>query len=154
LAAGTVDLTQSTINMPANPEIAAGPEVKGGANALAGLSVLVRIEGPLDRPSIRPEIREHVRQSRENRKDHHSDRRSVAEKVQGQAGRRGDWPLPRQRPDRPARGERRDAPEIDGNVYLTTNLALKPGNRLMVAVEDSNECDLWASPFGLENGAI
>jgi len=39
-----------------------------------------------------------------------------------------------------------DAPEIDGNVYLTTNLALKPGDRLMVAVEDSNEYDLWASP--------
>jgi len=47
-----------------------------------------------------------------------------------------------------------DAPEIDGNVYLTTNLALKPGDRLMVAVEGSNEYDLWASPFGLENGAI
>ncbi len=47
-----------------------------------------------------------------------------------------------------------DAPEIDGNVYLTTNLALKPGDRLMVAVEDGNEYDLWASPFGLENGAI
>ena len=47
-----------------------------------------------------------------------------------------------------------DAPEIDGNVYLTTNLALKPGDRLMVTVEDSNEYDLWASPFGLENGAI
>ncbi len=47
-----------------------------------------------------------------------------------------------------------DAPEIDGNVYLTTNLALKPGDRLMVVVEDSNEYDLWASPFGLENGAI
>jgi len=57
LAAGTVDLMQSTINMLANPEIAAGPEVKGGANALAGLSVPARIEGPLDRPSIRPEIR-------------------------------------------------------------------------------------------------
>ena len=47
-----------------------------------------------------------------------------------------------------------DAPEIDGNVYFTTNLALKPGDRLMVTVEDSNEYDLWASPFGLENGAI
>jgi ribosomal protein S12 methylthiotransferase len=47
-----------------------------------------------------------------------------------------------------------DAPEIDGNVYLTTNLALKPGDRLTVTVEDSNEYDLWASPFGLENGAI
>jgi ribosomal protein S12 methylthiotransferase len=47
-----------------------------------------------------------------------------------------------------------DAPEIDGNVYLTTNLALKPGDRLMVTVEDSNEYDLWASPLGLENGAF
>ena len=47
-----------------------------------------------------------------------------------------------------------DAPEIDGNVYLTTNLALKPGDRLMVTVDDSNEYDLWASPFGLENEAI
>ena len=47
-----------------------------------------------------------------------------------------------------------DAPEIDGNVYLTTNLTLKPGDRLMVTVEDSNEYDLWASPFGLESGAI
>ena len=35
-----------------------------------------------------------------------------------------------------------------------TNLTLKPGDRLMVTVEDSNEYDLWASPFGLENGAI
>ena len=56
-AAGSVDLTQSTINMLATPEIAAGPEGKGGANALAGLSVPVRIEGPLDRPTIKPEIK-------------------------------------------------------------------------------------------------
>jgi len=47
-----------------------------------------------------------------------------------------------------------DAPEIDGNVYLTTNLALKPGDRLMVVVEDSNEYDLSASPVRLKNGAI
>ena len=47
-----------------------------------------------------------------------------------------------------------DAPEIDGNVYLTTNLALKPGDRIMVTVEDSNEYDLWASHSRLENGAI
>jgi AsmA protein len=56
-AAGTVDLTQSTINMLANPQIVAGPEGQGGANDLAGLSVPVRIEGPLDRPAIRPEIK-------------------------------------------------------------------------------------------------
>ena len=47
-----------------------------------------------------------------------------------------------------------DAPEIDGNVYLTTNLNLEPGDRLMVTVEDSNEYDLWASPFGREDGQI
>ena len=46
-----------------------------------------------------------------------------------------------------------DAPEIDGNVYITTNLSLKPGDRLMVTVEDSNEYDLWARPLGLEHGA-
>ncbi len=46
-----------------------------------------------------------------------------------------------------------DAPEIDGNVYITTNLSLKPGDRLMVTVEDSSEYDLWARPLGLEQGA-
>ena len=46
-----------------------------------------------------------------------------------------------------------DAPEIDGNVYITTNLGLKPGARVMVTVEDSNEYDLWARPCGLQNGA-
>jgi AsmA protein len=56
-AAGTVDLTQSTINMLATPEIVAGPEGQKGANDLAGLSVPVRIEGPLDRPTMRPEIK-------------------------------------------------------------------------------------------------
>jgi AsmA protein len=56
-AAGTVDLTQSTIDMLANPEIVAGSEGQGGANDLAGLSVPVRIEGPLDRPTIRPELK-------------------------------------------------------------------------------------------------
>ena len=56
-AAGTVDLTQSTINMLANPELVAGPAGQGGANDLAGISVPVRIEGPLDRPTIRPELK-------------------------------------------------------------------------------------------------
>jgi AsmA protein len=56
-AAGTVDLTQNTINMLANPEIVAGKGGEGGANSLAGLSVPVRIEGPLDRPTIRPEFK-------------------------------------------------------------------------------------------------
>jgi AsmA protein len=55
--AGTVNLAQGTIDMLATPEITAGPAGQGGANALAGLSVPVRIEGPLDRPIFRPEIK-------------------------------------------------------------------------------------------------
>ena len=56
-ASGNVDLTQSTISMLAQSEIVAGPEGVAGANDLAGLSLPVRIEGPLDRPTIRPEIK-------------------------------------------------------------------------------------------------
>lgn len=56
-ASGNVDLTQSTISMLAESMIVAGPEGAGGANDLAGLSLPVRIEGPLDRPVIRPEIK-------------------------------------------------------------------------------------------------
>jgi AsmA protein len=56
-AAGSVNLTQSTIDMVAQPEITAGPEGKGGGNNLAGLSVPVRIEGPLANPSIKPDIK-------------------------------------------------------------------------------------------------
>jgi AsmA protein len=56
-AKGGVDLTQSTINMLAESEIVAGPEGRRGANDLAGLSVPVRIEGPLDRPNMRPELK-------------------------------------------------------------------------------------------------
>jgi AsmA protein len=56
-AEGSVDLTQSTIDMLARPEVVAGPEGKRGANNLAGLSVPVRIEGPLAKPSIRPEVK-------------------------------------------------------------------------------------------------
>ncbi len=56
-AAGSVNLVQGSIDMLANPEIVAGPEGKGGANDLAGISVPVRIEGPLDHPTIKPEIK-------------------------------------------------------------------------------------------------
>ncbi len=56
-AAGKVDLPQSTIDMLANPEIVAGEQGKGGANELAGLSIPVRIEGPLASPSIKPELK-------------------------------------------------------------------------------------------------
>lgn len=56
-ASGNVDLAQSTISMLAESEIVAGPEGDTGANDLAGLSLPVRIEGPLERPEIRPEIK-------------------------------------------------------------------------------------------------
>ena len=56
-AAGKVDLVQSSIDMLATPEIVASAEGKGGANDLAGLSVPIRIEGPLDAPRIKPEIK-------------------------------------------------------------------------------------------------
>jgi AsmA protein len=56
-AAGKVDIAQSTIDILAKPEVVAGPEGKGGANDLAGLTVPVRIEGPLDQPRIQPEIK-------------------------------------------------------------------------------------------------
>ena len=56
-AAGKVDIAQSTIDILANPEIVAGPEGKKGANDLAGLTVPIRIEGPLDSPKIKPELK-------------------------------------------------------------------------------------------------
>ena len=34
----------------------AGPEGKGGANSLAGLSTPVRVEGPFEHPTFKPEI--------------------------------------------------------------------------------------------------
>ena len=55
-AAGNVNLPQSTIDILAHPEIVAAPEGKKGANDLAGLTIPVRIAGPLDQPSIKPEI--------------------------------------------------------------------------------------------------
>jgi ribosomal protein S12 methylthiotransferase len=39
-----------------------------------------------------------------------------------------------------------DAPEIDGNVFVDDGEGLKPGDRLMVTVEEAGEYDLWASP--------
>jgi AsmA protein len=57
-AAGTVNLVENTMNFLANPEIVKGPEGERGANDLAGLSVPVRIQGPLDRPTITPEVKQ------------------------------------------------------------------------------------------------
>ncbi len=55
-AEGTVDLARSNLDILAHPEIIAGPEGKSGANDLAGLTVPVRIEGPLEDPRIKPQI--------------------------------------------------------------------------------------------------
>ncbi len=41
-----------------------------------------------------------------------------------------------------------DAPEIDGNVYLSSEMGLKPGDRLRVLVEAADPYDLWARPAG------
>jgi AsmA protein len=56
-ADGTVDLTRSDLDILMHPEIVAGPEGKGGANDLAGLTVPVHIEGPLANPRINPELK-------------------------------------------------------------------------------------------------
>ncbi len=55
-AEGTVDVPNGNLDILANPEIIAGPEGRGGANDLAGLTVPVRVEGPLEDPRIRPQI--------------------------------------------------------------------------------------------------
>lgn len=55
-AEGTVNIPGSTLDILANPEIIEGPEGRGGANNLAGLTVPVRVEGPLDDPRINPQI--------------------------------------------------------------------------------------------------
>jgi AsmA protein len=56
LADGTVDVARGNLDILAHPEIIKSAEGKGGANALAGLTVPVRISGPLDAPRIRPQI--------------------------------------------------------------------------------------------------
>lgn len=55
-AAGDVNLRTGTMQILATPEITAGPEGGKGANDLAGLSVPVHIDGPLDSPRIRPQV--------------------------------------------------------------------------------------------------
>lgn len=55
-AEGTVNLPLGNLDILANPEIIAGPEGRGGASDLAGLTVPVRVAGPLDDPRITPQI--------------------------------------------------------------------------------------------------
>jgi ribosomal protein S12 methylthiotransferase len=45
-----------------------------------------------------------------------------------------------------------DAPEIDGKVYLSGEVGLKPGDRLQVLVEAADPYDLWARPVGAAAG--
>ena len=54
---GTVDMVTSSLDFLTQPEIVAGPEGKGGANSLAGLSIPVRVEGPFEHPTFKPEIK-------------------------------------------------------------------------------------------------
>jgi AsmA protein len=56
-ARGTVDLVTGSLDFLTQPEIVAGPEGKGGANNLAGLTIPVRIEGPFAHPTFKPEIK-------------------------------------------------------------------------------------------------
>ena len=56
-AAGTVNLVEDSLDILTQPEIVSGPEGRRGANALAGLSMPLRIEGPLQDPRIKPEIK-------------------------------------------------------------------------------------------------
>jgi AsmA protein len=56
-AAGTVDLTKDSINILATPQVVDDEAGGRKKNALAGLSVPVRIEGSLQNPSIRPELK-------------------------------------------------------------------------------------------------
>ena len=56
-ARGTVDMVTNSLDFLTQPEIVAGPEGKGGANSLAGLTIPVRIEGPFDHPIFKPEIK-------------------------------------------------------------------------------------------------
>ena len=37
-----------------------------------------------------------------------------------------------------------DAPEIDGNVYVDSDVELKPGDKVRVRVTAADEYDLWA----------
>ncbi len=56
-ARGTVDMVTGSLDILTQPEVVAGPEGKKGANALAGLSVPVRVEGPFAHPTFKPEIK-------------------------------------------------------------------------------------------------
>ncbi|HYH71513.1 MAG TPA: 30S ribosomal protein S12 methylthiotransferase RimO [Methyloceanibacter sp.] len=47
-----------------------------------------------------------------------------------------------------------DAPEIDGNVYITGAATLRPGDRVKVTIEHADEYDLWAAAPALQPSAV
>jgi AsmA protein len=55
-ARGTVDFVTGTVDFLTHPKIVSGPQGRGGANDLAGLTIPVRIEGPFEKPAFKPEI--------------------------------------------------------------------------------------------------
>jgi len=114
MADGTVDLVRSNLDILAHPEIVKGPEGKGGANALAGLTVPVRIEGPLDAPQIKPQIGSVFANPESTSKTVNKIGEAIQKKFKGKPvgeaiGRflgnvqigRGDKPAPKQRQTQP-----------------------------------------------------
>ena len=47
-----------------------------------------------------------------------------------------------------------DAPEIDGNVYVTGSATLRPGDRIKVTIEHADEYDLWGAAPALQPSAV
>ena len=47
-----------------------------------------------------------------------------------------------------------DAPEIDGNVYVTGAATLQPGDRVTVTIDHADEYDLWAAAPALQPSAL
>lgn len=55
-AKGTIDIPAGTMDMLATPELVAAPEGMSDAKDLVGLTIPIRIQGPLENPTYRPEI--------------------------------------------------------------------------------------------------
>ena len=47
-----------------------------------------------------------------------------------------------------------DAPETDGNVYVTGAATLRPGDRVTVTIDHADEYDLWAAAPALPQSAV
>ncbi len=55
-AQGSINIPAGTVDMLANPELVAAPEGMGDAKDLVGLTIPIRVQGPLDNPTYRPEV--------------------------------------------------------------------------------------------------